>query len=226
LAVKKNQLSVQLEEIASTSVNISDEIEYQKEIIELYKSKGCQDNEDIKTCGRSTLPPGTAFYRPTNVGQITSEWGYRDFAGRSWHEGIDIGISEGTPVYSIANGMVATIFERYSCGGNMVIVHHNINGQTYTSVYAHLLSINVSKGQTVNRNTIIGYSGGYSTSAYYSGSYDSCSYGAHLHLTVALGLYGVDYNFTSMNYTYSINPRNVINFPGLYTKWSDRLTAY
>lgn len=169
------------------------------------------------------MPRGTAFYRPTQTGKITSEWGYRSLLGRTWHEGIDIGVSEGTTVYAIANGMVATVV-RYSCGGNMVVVHHNINGKTYTSVYAHLLSVAVTKGQTVDRNTIVGYSGGGSTQ-----SYDKCTLGAHLHLTVATGLYGIDYYdwLNDLNVKYSINPRTVINFPsGLYNPWTDRLTAY
>lgn len=221
LVSEKQKLGEELENLESVNIDIEDDIEYQKEIIQLYKDKGCKDNEDIATCGRKTLPPGTAFYRPTNTGRVTSEWGTRYYMGKSWHEGIDVGLKEGTPVYAIGNGMVATVLVRNSCGGNMVVVHHNINGKNYTSVYAHLLSINVSKEQTVNRNTIIGYSGGQSTK-----SYDRCTGGAHLHLTVATGLYGVDYGWYAMNYTYSINPRNVINFPSKLQYWQDRLTAY
>ena len=48
----------------------------------------------------------------------------------------------------------------------------------------------------------------------------------YLHLTVATGLYGPDYGWYAMNYTYSINPRNVINFPSGSQYWQDRLTAY
>lgn len=226
LTVEKNKLGEELKDLENVNIDISDDIEYQKEIIELYRSKGCKDNEDIATCGRSVLPQGTAFYRPTTSGHVTSEWGYRNLSiNGGWHEGIDIGISEGTPVYAIGTGMVATVMVKNSCGGNMVVVHHNINGKGYTSVYAHLLSINVGKDQVVDRNTIIGYSGGYSTSASLSGSYDKCSLGAHLHLTVATGYYG-DYSWYQMNYTYSINPRTVINFPSGRNSWTDRLTAY
>jgi len=224
LEQKAASLGEELETIKSTGLSIQDEIDAQKEIIQLYVDRNCKDDEDISTCGRKTLPAGTAFYRPTLSGQITSEWGYRSLLGRSWHEGIDVGIGEGTPVYSIGAGMVASTFHRTSCGGNMVVVHHNINGKTYTSVYAHLLSIAVSDGDIVNRNTIVGYSGGRSTT-----SYDRCTLGAHLHLTVATGLYGVDYSDWSyqLNQVHSIDPRSVINFPaGRYNKWTDRLTAY
>ena len=107
----------------------------------------------------------------------------------------------------------------------MVLVHHNINGKTYTSVYAHLLSINVSEEQNVTSDTVIGRSGGESTK-----SYDSCTGGAHLHLTVATGLYGIDYKgagaWNLMNYTYSINPRSVINFPSGSNPFTNRMTKY
>ena len=222
LESKKALLGQEIVDLDAVSVDIADTIEYQKEVIELYKSKGCSSNEDIATCGRSVLPQGTAFYRPTEAGYITSEWGPRDLLGRSWHEGIDIGAGVGTTVYAVGNGMVASVV-RYNCGGNMVIVHHNINGRYYTSVYAHLSSVSVGKGQEVNRNTVIGYSGGS------AGGYDQCTTGPHLHVTIATGRFLVDYNNWTyeLNQKYSINPRSVINFPGgLYNRWTDRISAY
>lgn len=222
LEEKLKLLGEKIESLDAVGIDIEDAIEYQKEIIALYESKGCGEDEDIETCGRKVLPSGTAFYRPTEIGKITSEWGPRDLLGRNWHEGIDVGVSVGTTVYSVANGMVATIV-RSTCGGNMVVVHHEINKATYTSVYAHLSSIAVSEGQTVDRNTVIGYSGGA------AGGYDKCTTGPHLHLTIATGLYGIDYyDWTNeLNVKYSINPRNVINFPaGRYNPWDDRITAY
>lgn len=233
LQKKVKELGKELETLSDTSIDIEDEIEYQKEIIKLYENKGCKDNEDISTCGRKTLPVGTAFYRPIVAGRVTSEWGYRNL-GSGWHEGIDFGIAQGTTVYAIANGMVAKTLYRNSCGGNMVIIHHNINGKTYTSVYAHLNSINVSEGTTVTRNTIIGYSGGGRNTMSPSNvcglsggtGWDRCSCGEHLHLTIATGLYGVDYNFTQMNYKYSINPRLVINLPSGSGRFENRIEEY
>lgn len=224
LSQEQQKLGEQLDNTKSTSITIADDITYQKEVIELYKSKGCSDNEDIATCGRKLIPAGTAFYRPLMSSRITSEYGTRYYMGKSFHEGIDMAASEGTTVYAIGNGMVATIMYRNSCGGNMVIVHHNIKGKIYTSVYAHLLSVNVSQGQIVDRNTIVGTSGGQSTK-----SYDTCTGGAHLHLTVSACQYGPgkdNCSFNQMNYTYSLDPRSMINFPSGTVWWSDRLTAY
>lgn len=221
LQQKISSLGEELTNINATGLSIEDSIDYQKEIIALYESKGCKDNENILTCGRKVLPQGTAFYRPTEIGRISSEWGARDLLGRNWHEGIDTAVDVGTTVYAAGNGMVAMTV-RYNCGGNMVVVHHNINNRTYTTVYAHLSSITVSKGQTVNRNTIVGYSGGA------AGGYDRCTTGPHFHLTVATGLYGVDYNdwINELNVKYSINPRSVINYPGYWVPWYDRISEY
>lgn len=230
LEEKVESLGKELEEEKSTSLTVSDEIKMQKEIIEMYESKGCTNSEDIATCGTSVLPKGTAFYRPTLSGYIISEWGRRNLLGSDWHEGIDVSVPEGTPVYAVATGMVASLkIPDYSrkirdnCGGNMVIAHHNINGKTYTTVYAHLLSISVSAGDTITKNTIIGYSGGSSTK-----SYDPCTTGAHLHLTVATGHYGKDYRNWSyeLNRVHAIDPRSVINFPSGRQRWNDRITAY
>lgn len=236
LQKKVNALGQELEALSDTSIDIEDEIKYQKEIIELYESKGCKDNEDIETCGRKVLPSGTAFYRPVVSGRVTSEWGYRNLLS-GWHEGIDFGVSQGTTVYAIANGMVAKVIPRHSCGGNMVILHHNINGQTYTSVYAHLNSISVSEGDFVTRNTIVGYSGGgkntvspnaskNACSWYVGTGWDRCSCGEHLHLTVATVLYGPGYGLTAINYKYSIDPRSVINLPAGNGWFSNRLEEY
>ena len=221
LQTKLASLGQELDSISDTGVTIEDSIDYQKEIIALYESKGCKDNENILTCGRKVLPQGTAFYRPTEIGRISSEWGYRDLLGRSWHEGIDTAVDVGTTVYAAGNGMVAMTV-RYNCGGNMVVIHHNINNRNYTTVYAHLSRINVSKGQTVNRNTIVGYSGGS------AGGYDRCTTGPHFHLTVATGWYGVDYYdwLNELNVKYSINPRSVINYPGYWVPWYDRISEY
>ena len=229
LQQKASQLGEQLKSETATSLDIQEEIKAQKEIVQTYKNKGCTDNETISACiartsksGKGILPIGTAFYRPLMSGHVTSEWGTRFYGGKSFHEGIDMGTPEGTKAFAVGTGVVATVINRSSCGGNMVVVHHNINGTSFTTVYAHLLSIAVSKEQAVTKDTVIGYTGGLSTQ-----SYDGCTGGAHLHLTVAKGLYGIDYtSWSQLNYTYSINPRSVINYPSGSTSWNDRVTAY
>lgn len=207
---------------------ITDEVKSLQEMVQIYKNKGCKSNEDISTCGKSVLPSTTAFYRQLISGYVTSWYGGRDCSDSRvscGHYGIDLSTSTNrynTPVYSIGTGMVAAITYKSSCGGNMVFIHHKLtNGQTYTSVYMHLYSVSVSKGQTVTKDTIVGIMGGGSTTPW-----DYCSTGPHSHLGLATGLYGIDYTASSLKSHY-INPASIINFPkSLYTSFSDRYTAF
>ena len=110
--------------------------------------------------------PISAAYR------ISSKFGWRPdpFTGvRSYHTGIDLACPEGTPIRAAMNGKVA--FVGWSnVFGNYVIVNHP-NG--YQTLYGHMASSHVKKGQNVTQATVIGLVGstGYST-------------GAHLHFTV------------------------------------------
>ena len=85
----------------------------------------------------------------------------------------------------------------------MLYIDVNVDGKEYTTYYYHLLRFNVSMGQKVDTNTIIGWVGGYSTSSVHGG-YDTCTTGAHLHFGVATGYYN----------GYSIPMSNVITPPG------------
>ena len=110
--------------------------------------------------------PISAAYR------ISSKFGWRPdpFTGvRSYHTGIDLACPEGTPIRAAMNGKVA--FVGWSnVFGNYVIVNHP-NG--YQTLYGHMASSRVKKGQNVTQATVIGLVGstGYST-------------GSHLHFTV------------------------------------------
>ena len=216
-------LGEQLKDIVDIKVDEEEAIKVQEEIIKMYQSKGCKDNEDIKTCGRKVLPIDTKLWRPLDSGRISSNFGNRCFSrGCDYHTGIDIGRGSGSPVYATANGTVAALTYKYHCGGNMIFIHHNINGTTFTSLYMHLQSINVSKGDTVTKNTVIGYVGGGSTTPW-----DSCTTGPHLHFTLLSGLVGTDYRaWSSKFYSKLLNPRNYVNFPALGKSFNDRLSAY
>ncbi|WAA12258.1 M23 family metallopeptidase [Fervidibacillus halotolerans] len=92
---------------------------------------------------------------PTVPNTITSEYGLRrdpfNYAP-SFHSGIDIRGSYGTPVFATADGKV--IFAEYYGGyGNTIKIKHN---GTYTTLYGHLSKINVNVGDTVKKGDIIG----------------------------------------------------------------------
>ncbi len=94
--------------------------------------------------------------------------------GFRWgHPAVDLSAPTGTPIYAIDSGTV----ERagwLGWTGNAVALDH---GNSYKSLYAHMNSIAVSTGQTVQRGQIIGTVG--CTRGY--GGY--CT-GPHLHLEV------------------------------------------
>lgn len=100
-----------------------------------------------------------------------------DYAG---HGGIDIQPSEGSPVYSSADGVVTWVQTGYSNAqgsngmesyGNMVSIFHE--GPNIGTVYAHMSEVMVSKGQQVRMGEQIGKCGN-------TGN----SYGAHIHFEI------------------------------------------
>ena len=96
-------------------------------------------------------------------GEITSPFGYRgeQSVGTAYHEGIDIGAPEGTPVAAAMGGVVtqAGVNGGY---GNFIAIDH---GNGYQTNYGHLSAIGVAPGQTVTAGQNIGAVGttGWST---------------------------------------------------------------
>ncbi|PJO43505.1 murein hydrolase activator EnvC family protein [Lysinibacillus xylanilyticus] len=90
------------------------------------------------------------WIKPTN-GRLTSPYGWRNIgAGPEFHYGVDLANSTGTPIWAAADGVVAYAAP-LSTYGNVVIITHSIDGQIYTTVYAHLNSFNVSVGSEVSQ---------------------------------------------------------------------------
>ncbi len=77
------------------------------------------------------------------------------------HHGVDFTANVGTPIYTTGNGVV-TRAERNRHGyGLMVEIDH---GYGYTTLYAHMSSLEVRRGQEVKRGEIIGKVGNTGTS--------------------------------------------------------------
>lgn len=91
----------------------------------------------------------------------------------TFHDGIDFNPGDGTPVMSLADGVVVLATENGGGLGVNVEVQHNIGGELITSSYAHMQygSLAVSAGQRVTAGQQLGLVGttGQST-------------GPHLHL--------------------------------------------
>lgn len=90
-------------------------------------------------------------------GEITSPFGWRInplWGGKEFHEGIDIAVSTGTKVVAAAAGEVT--YAAWMTGyGNLIILSH---GSGVSTVYAHLKSFVVKKGEMVQQGQLIAYS--------------------------------------------------------------------
>ncbi len=94
--------------------------------------------------------------------RTASGWGYRIhpiYKVRKMHWGMDFTAPVGTPVYATGNGKVTEVSgskrSRVGLGLTIMIDH----GYGYETVYGHLNSFNVKRGQKVKRGDVIGYVG-------------------------------------------------------------------
>lgn len=125
----------------------------------------------------------TGIVRVSDLGympRVTSRFGmrYHPVLGYSrMHNGIDIGIPTGTPIYSMADGevLISTYMNGY---GNVVIIDH---GKGVTSTYAHLSKRLVSAGDKIKKGQMIAKSGN-----------TGISTGPHLHFEVRINGNPVD----------------------------------
>lgn len=213
LTTKVNTLSASLASYQTEGATIKEDIDDLKKEINAYESQGCKRDQELSAC--LAMINATGWKYPLKKGCVTSEYtGYAirtDWSGGGGHHGIDLScVSEGTKVYSAADGIVKRIIRESKCGGNMVYIYHTVNGKKYTTVYMHLLNISsdIYVNKVVTDQTVIGSVGGGST-AKKKGGYDKCTEGTHLHFGLADG-----WNATSFN-SYSFNPREKIKFPKL-----------
>lgn len=109
----------------------------------------------------------TGFMKPIG-GRITSPFGWRThpiFKSRTFHSGVDIGGPNYGNIQASNSGKV--IFTGWYGGyGKVVIIDHGlVNNHPTTTLYAHMSSILVQNGQSVNKGQVIGKEGttGYST---------------------------------------------------------------
>ena len=127
------------------------------------------------------------FTRPS-AGYVSSTMGER---WNKQHAGIDIAASGTVPVVAAADGVVSRSYFSSSYG-NVVFVTHNISGQTWTTVYAHLSSRQASNGAVVAKGQQIGIMGN-----------TGHSYGQHLHFELHKGTW----NYSKSN---AVNPLSYI----------------
>lgn len=131
---------------------------------------------DPGSCGLVDNPGGGAGW----VRPISGYTWIRGFA--SWHPAADLAASEGTPVSAANSGRVIFAgWNSFGYGYAVVLAHG-----PFTTIYAHLSSVNVGCGQDVSAGQVIGGSGNTGNSS-----------GPHLHFEVR-------YNDIPQDPTYSI----------------------
>ncbi len=105
--------------------------------------------------------------RPVIGGRMTDGFGRRrdpfNSQGWDWHEGVDISIPVGTPIYSTADGVVSKIETNANADrlGRYIKIDHNSAVYGYETIYGHLSKIapGLRVGSTVKRGDMIAESG-------------------------------------------------------------------
>ena len=117
-----------------------------------------------------------AFRCPLDsYGRITTQFGEPDPWGIP-HRGTDFAAPGGTPIYAIADGVVSAARTMNSYGNCVQVSHGTANdGHCYDSLYAHMSSIVVAQGDTVQKGDLLGYVGN-------TGNVYGAGGGYHLHL--------------------------------------------
>jgi len=86
---------------------------------------------------------------------ITAGFGQTSYLWSGFHTGVDLDSTTGTPVHSVGPGIVT--FTGYDGSyGNKVVVRHADGSRTW---YCHLSAINVSKGESLTHDTVVGLVG-------------------------------------------------------------------
>lgn len=191
LAAEKELLQQELEEAVELSKEINDKIaaEQQKYI------------KQMESSGNTSYKVAAGDWTNPAEGYLTSPYGMRTHPiskKQKFHYGIDIAKrGANVPIYAAATGIVvhAGYLRSY---GNTVIITHNMGGQVYTTLYAHLSGYSVSPGQTVKKGQRIATMGSTGDST-----------GQHLHFEVHTGTWQGQ----------KVGNQNPLNFiPGGFTK--------
>ena len=109
------------------------------------------------------------------------------------HFGVDIALPGNVSIKAAADGVVSRSYYSTSYG-EVIFIVHNINGQTYETVYAHMRSGSrkFKEGAKVKQGDVLGYMGSTGDST-----------GQHLHFEIHKGRWNI-------NKTNAVNPLDYI----------------
>jgi len=157
------------------SKGLEDQIE--KEIYDL-------DAEISKRLGNRRLPPRKGLFMWPMEGVLTQGFGNTGFTalGYNYHNGIDIAAPAGRQIVAAYDGVVADTGTGQGAYGNWVTIRHDVSGgRQLITLYAHMSSFKLAKGQAVKMGDLVGFEGN-------TGNTTRLLYGPHrgyhLHFTI------------------------------------------
>lgn len=160
------------------SANEEEDAELEEKLQELIRQKNEEEERRKQQAAQGIIVPPSVpgmheGFSPrwplpdVGIESITGHFG--DMYDNGPHNGLDIGAPYGTPIVASQAGQVLSAEFHYSWGNNVLIWHND----TFATRYAHMSSIAVSPGESVEQGQVIGYVG--------STGY---SFGNHLHFEV------------------------------------------
>ncbi len=164
------------------------ELEQKRQAEAAAAAKAKQSSSNGSSGGASAPPVSSGNFTKPAQGYLSSGFGIRE---RNDHKGIDIAASGTVPIVAAADGVVIRSYYSTSYG-NCIFISHSINGQIYTTVYAHMRQRIASEGQVVSKGQQIGIMGN-----------TGASYGQHLHFELHRG----EWNISKSN---AINPVGIV----------------
>lgn len=196
LSDEEKELEKEIDELKKANDRIKNEIiiaqeKYKQQLEELKKQE--EKNSSEGSSGGSSSTGSGYFMRPVSTGSISARAYY---SSGKFHGALDYAVSEGTPVYAAATGVVMSTANLSGSYGTYVVIRHANGLQSY---YAHGTygSICVSPGQTVKKGQQIMKSGNTGNSK-----------GAHLHFEVRKSPYKYEYKATAYGQDSRVNPEN------------------
>ena len=175
LRLEQTKLERQVEEACALIAGLQNDLERaaaeyeinaaaEDEMIAYLDALSLQFAQEQEEALRRALAVGTLLWPVPDCTLITSRFGYRIhpiLKYERFHAGVDIGAKSGDTIVAADGGTVA-VAEYSDSYGNYVLINH---GNGYTTLYAHMCSIAVEAGQTVEQGETLGYVGstGWST---------------------------------------------------------------